>query len=532
MYIIGIDVGGTHIDGVLLNDQKIVKFLKVPYIKSEIIKYIHNMLDELTIGIKDSEIENINLSTTITTNAIYNDDGERVNLIIESGIGIVNDFSYLDADIYEISSYVNHMGKEVIKLNNNELLNIKNSIKDKDNLAVVCKFSVRNPNHELKIKEYFNEFNFISLGHSLSGNLNFKRRVDTTFLNNYIHKAFSEFADSIKYRFKNVYVLKADGGTLKLDEAINKPVETIMSGVAASFMGMSALVDFNGDSVLFDIGGSTTDVFFVVDNKALFKPKGIDIYKYKTQISSIYSYSIPLGGDSRIIFDKEYKLSKREDFAAGFGGKYPTLSDALIIHNKLDGDYDLAYKAIASLNVDNIKSFSLEIINKYINIIYESVINEIEKINNQPMYTISEVLENKKFNINSIVLSGGLASGLSDYFNDKFNVDASVVKHYAYANALGAALSNITSEVNIIANTKLKTLIASEYSYQESIDRNYTLEDAKALAKKLLKSDDILIVEANSFNMLSYYERANKNIRVKAQIMPSLRFDLKEEKNE
>ena len=61
MYIIGIDVGGTHIDGVLLNDQKIVKFLKVPYIKSEIIKYIHNMLDELT-----NEIESHNFSISKT----------------------------------------------------------------------------------------------------------------------------------------------------------------------------------------------------------------------------------------------------------------------------------------------------------------------------------------------------------------------------------------------------------------------------------------------------------------------------------
>ncbi len=79
-------------------------------------------------------------------------------------------------------------------------------------------------------------------------------------------------------------------------------METILSGPAASFMGgINAMLGTNEDAILLDIGGTTTDIFFLANGVPLFEPLGIQIGgEYKTLVRAIYSMSIGLGGDSSI----------------------------------------------------------------------------------------------------------------------------------------------------------------------------------------------------------------------------------------
>ena len=76
---------------------------------------------------------------------------------------------------------------------------------------------------------------------------------------------------------------------MNISTAEEKPVETILSGPAASFMGINAMLPTDEDAILLDIGGTTTDIFFLADGVPLFEPLGIKIDKYKTLVRAIYS---------------------------------------------------------------------------------------------------------------------------------------------------------------------------------------------------------------------------------------------------
>ena len=90
----------------------------------------------------------------------------------------------------------------------------------------------------------------------MSGELNFLRRVFTSYLNSAVYQTFNTFSKNIQMSLEkegidsDVYILKADGGTMTLDQALNKPVETILSGPAASFMGMSSMITTSSDAIL------------------------------------------------------------------------------------------------------------------------------------------------------------------------------------------------------------------------------------------------------------------------------------------
>ena len=101
--------------------------------------------------------------------------------------------------------------------------------------------------------------------------------------------------------------------------------------------------------MLLDIGGTTTDIFFLADGIPLFEPLGIKIDRYKTLVRAIYSYSIGLGGDSSIkVEDGKLKIGpKREGRPYAFGGPMPTPTDAMIVLDLIeDGDRDKAHKAM------------------------------------------------------------------------------------------------------------------------------------------------------------------------------------------
>lgn len=527
--IIGIDVGGTHIDGVVFKDGKMEKFHKYPYVKENLQESIHDTIDLLIKDYKDDALQ-IQLSTTLSTNTIAEKTGKKTTLILEPGPGMVYDFTHLDAEIFNLNSYVDHQGNEIKKTDHKRLSQIKSK---HDTLGIVGKFSTRNPTHEKEIKAFFeNDFDFITEGHTLSGKLNYPRRVETTFLNNYVYHNFKPFAQEFLNKFESVNILKADGGTLPLSDAISKPVETILSGPAASFMGLKAMLDQKGDGILFDIGGTTTDVFFVVDGEPLFEPKGIQIEAYKTLVRSIYSFSLPLGGDSVVeITGDEISFSKRDGFALGFGGDKLTLTDALIALDKMEAPHkDKAIKALSLIDED-IKTLAQRIVDMFVLKIYEAVNAQLSILNTKPVYTIREVLEDRQIKPSFIQAIGGPTQALKSSLKSIFALPVTVPKAYAYANALGAALSRPTKHITVMANTRKGNVLVSEENFEAKITHRYTLDDAIDLAKTLLDEEDIDIIEAQSFNMVSYGYGADKNIRVEAQIKPALLYELKEDLN-
>ncbi|NLJ77889.1 MAG: hydantoinase/oxoprolinase family protein [Tissierellia bacterium] len=551
--IIGLDMGGTHIDGVIIEDGTIINTVKKPTNRDNLFQSIWTTLQELLSGYNKSDIKRINLSTTVSTNAIVEDKTSSVGMIIQSGPGLNHDFLACgDSNIF-ISGYVDHRGMVVEPLDLEEIEKAmvqfnKNSM---ESYAIVTKFSTRNPSHELEVEKTLGANNPLqtTMGHTISGKLNFPRRVFTSYLNSAVHSTFENFANNIKISLKKegidapIFILKADGGTMNLAMAEDKPVETILSGPAASFMGMSGMLDTDKDAVLLDIGGTTTDIFFLADGIPLFEPLGIKIGKYKTLIRAIYSVSIGLGGDSSIdIVEDELRIGpRREGYPYAFEGPKPTPTDAMIILGLIDdGDKDRAYEAMdglgrrLNLSPEGVSDLILETVG---DIIESKVAELLGEVNNRPVYTVKELLHGKRIEPELINVIGGPAKALAPILEGKLDLPCYYPDDYSVANAVGAALAKPTTEITLLADTSRKILSIPELGVYEKIGKRYDLDSAKQRAISLLEEyaismgtdrDDIEveIVEESSFNMIQGFSTTGKNIRIKAQIKPGLIHEL------
>ena len=556
--IIGLDVGGTNIDAVIIEDGRIISRVKRPLYHYDLLEAILKTLDTLLGGYDKSEIKRINLSTTVCTNAIVKGLVSTVGMFIQSGPGLPAAFLACGDENKFLSGSIDHRGRIVEEIDVEEVeeglaLFKKNKI---ETCAVVTKFSTRNPNSERKIKEIAKgNFEFITMGYRVSGKLNFPRRVYTAYLNSAVYKTFNHFAQNIEASLQKqrinipIYILKADGGTMDIKSAKAKPVETILSGPAASFMGISALLPTESDSLFLDIGGTTTDIFFLVNGTSLFEPLGIEIDGYKTLIRSIYSISIGLGGDSRLEVNKG-KLAigpEKEARPYALGGDNPTPTDAMISLGLMDaGDLGRAHEIMeclgAGLDLSGHEMAKL-VLKTMGELIKEKVDELLEKINSKPVYTVKEVLHGRQVKPEQINMIGGPAKSLAPSLEEAFGLPCYYPKDYQIANAIGAALAKPTMDITLLADTQRKTLSIPELGIYEEIKGKYDLELAKAQAIDLLKKQvqlmddqsvisdkDIEIIEESCFNMIDGFSTTGQNIRIQAQVKPGLIHNLRGEK--
>jgi len=111
--IVGIDMGGTNIDGVIIENGRIIKTIKRPTDRGDLFNTIYSTLKELLDGYDKSQIERINLSTTVSTNAIVENKLTPVGMIIQPGTGMAYDFLACGKENAFITGYVDHRGKVV-----------------------------------------------------------------------------------------------------------------------------------------------------------------------------------------------------------------------------------------------------------------------------------------------------------------------------------------------------------------------------------------------------------------------------------
>lgn len=550
-------MGGTHIDGVFIDKGTIVKSAKLAISKSDTKALVLDVIESLTSSIDKGLIQRINLSTTISTNAIVEDRTYPVDVIVQEGPGISNDFSYLNTSIYKISGYSDHRGILVSDIDRKELDQIRDDrARTGSNLAIVTKFSPRYPLSELKIKEYMEDlYDHTILGHSISSDLNFPRRVNTSFLSASVYQIFQEFADAISAAKSSlgldcpIYVLKADGGTMPLDDAKRTPAETILSGPAASYMGALALSPFADDGILIDIGGSTCDFFVFVDGSPLFEPSGTQIKEFKTLVRAIYSSSIALGGDSPLMIESGRPAlgDKRLGPAMAFGGHRLTLSDCFYYLGHM-GPIDSIIKENIHKSLEPMaKDLSMgveDLALSYIDLASLKIKNQIEDIkdmvNSKPLTTVKEVLEYRKFTPKEVKLIGGPAQAFGPFIQDQLGIDTKVLKSYHIANAIGAALARPSLYLDLHADTKSHKVSIPKLGVYENITSSYSLDEAKFRLGQILESKaedlgikdpDIEFTHASSFNMVDGYS-FGKNIRVQAQLKPGLIVGLGDDHNE
>ncbi len=540
---IGIDVGGTHTDGVLIEDNKVVKKAKVLTEHENLENSIKNVITLLISDDLTKNIEKITLSTTLTTNLILEGKLPKTGLIIAGGPGIALENFKKDEFTYILEGAIDHRGRVIKDINLKDIETISDNflINDIHTVAICTKFSIRNPLHEKVIKDRIDtKFDNVTTGHSLSGNLNFPRRINTAYLNAAIYKKNKQFLDHIKNFLKeykincDIFILKADGGTIEISEAYEKPIYTVLSGSAAGIIGLMSVMDINNEvAAIIDIGGTSSDVSFFYNGLPLFEPEGIRIGNELTLVRAMYSHSLGIGGDSLVKFeDNEIKIGpERKGVAIAFGGKYLTPTDFVFFKEKMESPYfEKIESAILELS-QKIGCSSQEVTDKVLNLFskkLEAFLNKlIEEINNRPIYTIKEFLGYKKLNINKIYIMGAPAENFKKILSSYLNYSIEVVPHYEVINAIGTAVSKNTKEITIFADTSVNKLTIPEIDYFQEIGSNFSVDDCHEIISEKFNHQEYEIVEEMVFNIISGFYKVGKTYRLKAQIKPGVEIDLK-----
>jgi N-methylhydantoinase A len=551
--ILGIDVGGTHTDAVLIDHLVVLKKAKVltdgNNLLASLLAVTNELVDESTFG----QLERVVLSTTISTNAIVQNKVDRVGMLVVSGPGLPPSLYSVPRDTCFISGYINHRGMEIAAIDRNEAVLIRDGFISEGirNVGIVGKFSTRNPRQETELQEIVRDrLDHVSLGHRMSGHLNFPRRIATTYLNEAVWGLYQRFVGEVLHFVRArginvpIYILKADGGTFDISQSMEFPVQTILSGPAASIMGILATTGCDSDAIALDIGGTTTDIAVFADGVPLFEPFGVTIEGHKTLIRGLRTRSIGVGGDS-VVRLREGSFSigpEREGPAAAFGGPFPTPTDAMIVLGMTGiGDPDRAAAAIRPL-ADALHRPIAEvagaIFRETCRMIAVRVREFVEEINNQPVYTIHEMLDGKRLNPHLLYVVGGPAGLLAPELGRLLNCETRIPVHSEVANAIGAALARTTAEMTLLADTERRILTIGEEGFQTPIPPRFTMEEVvrvgtEKLREKVLKMGaaeedlEIEVVEAQEFNMIREYCTTGKNIRVKVQIKPGCIADLK-----
>ena len=546
--ILGLDVGGTQTDAVVIDKGQVVVATKTPTGK-DLLTTLRMVLENTLRDVEPARLNRMAFSTTMATNAIVQDRLEKTGMIVSAGPGMDPEWFSVGPSYHVVEGCLDHQGFEAKPLNRAAVMDAAARIQEEKIkvIGVTGKFSVRNPSHELRIADWVgNSFSHVAMGHRVSGALNFPRRIVTTYLNAALHGLHREFLDALVHILNerglsaSRYLLKPDGGTINLDKSIDSPASIAQSGPAASVMGALALDGCEGTTLVLDVGGTTTDMSVVLNGTPLLKPHGIRLGPFQTLIRSLMTYSLGIGGDSEVRIAEKGNLRigpVRRGRPMAMGGPAATPTDAMITLDLLKtGNRDSAKAAMEDVGGPlgwDAATTSQQVLKHMAETIAESAKAFIYGINSQPVYTIHEVLENEKIEPTSVLIIGGAAPQIGEYIGRAFGLPHRFPHHHGVANAVGAAVARVTSEITLQADTERGSVIIPEANVENKINSSFDIEQAVALGRELLsrqavrsgaeeKGLEISITEKQVFNMIRGYSMTGKNIRLKMGITPGL----------
>ncbi|KGK99628.1 hydantoinase [Methanococcoides methylutens] len=306
-YSLGIDAGGTYTDAILVRDadRSVVTSNKALTTYPDLIEGIQNAIN----GIDEEylrKVKLVSLSTTLATNTVLEDTGYPVGLILAGDHNIEKDFP--TNDIIFVSGGHDHMGEEMAPLDIEAVKNFVLRVKDNVSaFAVSGHFSIRNPEHELRVKEMITKLTGkpVVCGHELSQDIGAYERSVTAYLNAQLLPVGKHFINAIISEMKRrqmdarLIMLKCDGSVVGIRDALERPIETIFSGPAASLIGASYLSDIDTCAVI-DVGGTSTDVSMLCENVPDLSEAGAIVGGWQTKVKAIHMETSAMGGDSHI----------------------------------------------------------------------------------------------------------------------------------------------------------------------------------------------------------------------------------------
>ena len=560
--LLGLDVGGTFTDAVIIDGHRVVATAKRRTTKDNLMNGIGEALDAVLEGYDTSNIEQVTLSTTVVTNTIVEEKEQVVDLYVVTGPGRNVDDIFPVKPIY-LQGYTDHRGIVVERTPADAVRGIANMVQTRsgtDLAAVSAKFGVRNPQEELSITEELkNTYHAISNGSLLSGSLNFPRRTISAYFNSAVTPVFTVFKKNVEDALsaRNIvaplHILKADGGSLPVEHMVSRPVETAFTGPAATVLGLSALgVIGNQHTVALDIGGTTTDISLWKHGRPLMTKNGVSIREYPSAVRSFAVTSVGIGGES-VVRLKNGNLTvgpERVGPSVALGGVEPTLGDALIVLGHANyGDFNLASRALQDLadaiqdtlqsnnvNTSNNQLAHIKtapdvarlIVQNALKTIQHGIDEVVEAENKRPIYVVADIVNPDIFVPEHIVVVGGTAPSLGASIGEYMDLPITIPKNAAVANAIGAALALSTIELTVHVDTKRRLLVIPELGIKQ---HNCTLKRAEQVVERakaalseeafrlgLDTSQEIEIISIEDFPVVEGWQSMERLITVKVQL--------------
>ncbi len=320
---LGIDTGGTYTDAVLVEYEvnQVLATAKALTTKHDLSICIRQAMDRV-LSQCPADVRLVSLSTTLATNAIVEGNGAPICALL---IGYPDHLQHSENLEHELgtSRYAfitgghNTTGEEQEPL---DLQAARQAIAQHapyvQAFAVSGYFGTRNPEHELAIRLLVQQMTGkpVTCGSELTHRLDALRRATTVALNARLIPLLCDLIDAVETAMAErhivapLMVVKGDGSLMRSTMARERPIETILSGPAASVVGAQHLAG-GKDVVVVDMGGTTTDIAVIKSGHPYLNPQGASVGPWRTMVEAIDVHTVGLGGDSRIWLDDDYTLN-------------------------------------------------------------------------------------------------------------------------------------------------------------------------------------------------------------------------------
>ncbi len=314
-FLLGIDTGGTYTDAVLFHETDgVIAKAKSLTTRHDLAVGIAGAVDAVIAdaGVPVTAIGLVSLSTTLATNALVEGQGGRAGLVM---IGFGPDDLKRDglAEALGSDPVLFLPGGHNVHGNENplDLTALEDALpelaKTVSSFAIAGYFAVRNPAHEIRVRDRIRELSHlpVTCSHELSSKLGGPRRALTTLLNARLVSMIDRLVGACEGFLATrgiaapMMVVRGDGALISAAEAKLRPIETILSGPAASLVGARYLTGFD-DAVVSDIGGTTTDVAIMDAGRPRLDADGAVVGGYRTMVEAVAMRTYGLGGDSEV----------------------------------------------------------------------------------------------------------------------------------------------------------------------------------------------------------------------------------------
>lgn len=316
-FLLGVDTGGTYTDAVMLDEvsDAVVASAKALTTRPDLALGVGAAIDAALAqaAVSVTDIAMVSLSTTLATNALVEGQGGRIAFVSigfdEADLGRAGLADALRGDpVIRLGGGHNHAGSEVTPL---ELDALRDGLDTLDAgvtaFAVAASFATRNPAHEVAARDLIREVTGkpVTCSHELSQALGGPKRALTAVLNARLIGMIDGLITACEVHLDRVgiaarlMVVRGDGALVSAAVAREKPIETILSGPAASIAGARWLTG-EADALISDIGGTTTDVCLLRDGRPMIDPQGARVGPFRTMVEAVAMRTTGLGGDSEV----------------------------------------------------------------------------------------------------------------------------------------------------------------------------------------------------------------------------------------